>query len=113
MAEKASRKLNSKKDKNLIGEKNHQTQLTSFTEESLQEYKNKVSELTYKETLEEIDVLIAKLQNDEIPVEELHQKYLNGLTCIERCEELLNRIEQEIIYLEPKKMQISKKLEEN
>ena len=65
--------------------------------------KQKIKSLSYKESLEKVDLLLTKLRDDNIPIEEVQRYYLEGKDYLEHCETLLNTLEQTIIELDIKK----------
>ncbi len=59
-----------------------------------------IESLTYEECLQKVDLLLTKLQNDNIPIEEVQGYYKEGKDYLDHCEKLLNSIEQEIVQLD-------------
>ncbi len=59
-----------------------------------------VAELSYEESLEKLSLLLSKLQNEELPVDDLKISYLQATLYLEHCETLLNTIEQEVVEIE-------------
>ena len=58
-----------------------------------------ISNLSYEQSLEELDLIIKDLQDESILVEELNEKYIKANLYIKHCEQLLSRIEQEVIEM--------------
>ena len=57
--------------------------------------------LSYEEAMLALDLLLAELQNDSVPLAELQQKVLHGEVYLSRCQSLLDRVEQSIVELDP------------
>ena len=60
----------------------------------------KVSKLSYEEALDKLDLILGKLQNETIPVEEMKISYLEAILYLDHCEKLLKTIEQEVVEIE-------------
>ena len=48
-----------------------------------------------------MDLLLAELQNDSVPLADLQQKVLHGEVYLNRCQSLLVSVEQSIVELDP------------
>ena len=57
--------------------------------------------LSYEEAMQALDLLLAELQNDSVPLADLQQKVLHGEVYLNRCQSLLDSVEQSIVELEP------------
>ena len=57
--------------------------------------------LSYEEAMQAVDLLLAELQNDSVPLADLQQKVLHGEVYLNRCQSLLDSVEQSIIELDP------------
>ena len=57
--------------------------------------------LSYEEAMQALDLLLAELQNDSVPLGDLQQKVLHGEVYLSRCQSLLNSVEQSIVELDP------------
>ena len=51
--------------------------------------------------MQALDLLLAELQNDSVPLADLQQKVLHGEVYLNRCQSLLDSVEQSIIELDP------------
>ncbi len=60
---------------------------------------DKISKLSYEESLEELDIIINNIKSESFLVDELKDNYLKASLYIEHCEKLLENIEQEIIEI--------------
>ena len=57
--------------------------------------------LSYEEAMQALDLLLAELQNDSVPLTDLQQKVLHGEVYLNRCQSLLDSVEQSIVELDP------------
>ena len=57
--------------------------------------------LSYEEAMQALDLLLAELQNDSVPLADLQQKVLHGEVYLNRCKSLLDSVEQSIVELDP------------
>ena len=57
--------------------------------------------LSYEEAMQALDLLLAELQNDSVPLADLQQKVLQGVVYLNRCQSLLDSLEQSIVELDP------------
>ena len=57
--------------------------------------------LSYEEAIQALDLLLAELQNDSVPLADLQQKLLHGEVYLNRCQSLLDSVEQSIVELDP------------
>ena len=56
--------------------------------------------LSYEEAMQALDLLLAELQNDSVPLADLQQKVLHGEVYLSRCQSLLDSVEQSIVELD-------------
>ena len=56
--------------------------------------------LSYEEAIQALDLLLAELQNDSVPLADLQQKVLHGEVYLNRCQSLLDSVEQSIVELD-------------
>ena len=57
--------------------------------------------LSYEEAMQALDLLLAELQSDSVPLADLQQKVLHGEVYLSRCQSLLDSLEQSIVELAP------------
>ena len=57
--------------------------------------------LSYEEAMQALDLLLAELQNDNVALADLQQKVLHGEVYLNRCQSLLDSVEQSIVELDP------------
>ena len=89
--------VNASKDMNKIN--NFNLQRKKSIEKKIQKWRDSLSEISYEQSLDELDLLLGKLQSDDVPVDELQELYLKANLHINHCEELLNSYEQEVIEI--------------
>ena len=64
-------------------------------------WRKDVEGLNYEEAMQALDLLLAELQNDSVPLADLQQKVLHGEVYLSRCQSLLDSVEQSIVELDP------------
>ena len=57
--------------------------------------------LSYEEAIQALDLLLAELQNDSVPLADLQKKVLHGEVYLNRCQSLLDSVEHSIVELDP------------
>ena len=68
----------------------------------IETWRNDAETLSYEEAMQALDLLLAELQNDSVPLADLQQKVLHGEVYLSRCQSLLDSVEQSIVELDPK-----------
>ncbi len=68
-------------------------------------WRNDAAGLNYEEAMQALDLLLAELQNDSVPLAELQQRVLHGEVYLSRCQSLLDSVEQSIVELDPKTLE--------
>ncbi len=56
-------------------------------------------ELTLEESFEAIEAVIEKLEDEETPLEEAFNQYKQGMELIKQSNELIDRVEKQVIIL--------------
>ena len=65
--------------------------------------------LSYEEAMQALDLLLAELQNDSVPLADLQQKVLHGEVYLNRCQSLLDSVELSLIHIsEPRDLSTSR-----
>ena len=77
-----------------------ESSLSQDRKKTLDEDKLIIQELSYEESLEKLNTLLSKLQNESLHVDDLKISYLQATLYLEHCENLLNTIEQEVVEIE-------------
>ena len=67
----------------------------------LERWRKDAKTLSYEEAMQALDLLLAELQNDSVPLADLQQKVLHGEVYLNRCQSLLDSVEQSIVELDP------------
>ncbi|KZR83457.1 Exodeoxyribonuclease 7 small subunit [Synechococcus sp. MIT S9509] len=57
--------------------------------------------LNYEEALQALDLLLAKLQDESLPLSELQSSHQRAEIYLSRCEQLLSETEQSVLQLDP------------
>mgnify|MGYP005679906195 FL=1 len=57
--------------------------------------------LDYEEALQALDLLLAKLQDESLPLSELQSSHQRAEIYLSRCERLLSETEQNVLQLDP------------
>jgi len=68
-------------------------------ETAQQSWARELSELTYNQARTALEVALGQLQSDELEVEAMADLYRRALAYSQRCEQVLQQVEQEIMQL--------------
>ncbi len=97
---KINPKQSNKKDQNSVSDLDMlKKRNKSYIEKYILEFKTSISELSYEQSLQQLDDLLNQLQNSTLPVEDLQKSYIKGNLLLEHCEKLLDHIEQDIVEI--------------
>lgn len=61
--------------------------------------KDDLSKMNLEETFESIEIIMEKLQSDELPLEDSFNLYKEGMELINHCNEVIDDVEKQIIIL--------------
>lgn len=64
-------------------------------------WKAEAVDLSYEEALQALDLLLAELQSDTVPLADLQRTILHGEVYLDRCSTLLESVEQAVVQLNP------------
>ena len=64
-------------------------------------WQNDAETLNYEEALQAFDLLLAKLQDESLPLSELQSSHQRAEIFLSRCERLLSETEQNVLQLDP------------
>tara|TARA_Y100001968_G_C19002516_1_gene546544 strand:- start:4 stop:291 length:288 start_codon:yes stop_codon:yes gene_type:complete len=64
-------------------------------------FRKQISSMSYEKSLEELNDILNKLQKETIPIDDIYDYYIKGNILLERCESLLNNLEQQVIEINP------------
>ncbi len=67
----------------------------------IQTWRQDAAGLSYEEALQALDLLLAELQNNTVPLAQLQQRVLHGEVYLDHCESLLKSVEQAVETLDP------------
>ena len=67
----------------------------------IQTWREDAADLSYEEALQALDLLLAELQNDSVPLAQLQQRVLHGEVFLDHCESLLKSVERAVDTLDP------------
>ena len=76
-------------------------QVNKVHRDRIEVWRKDAESLSYEEAMQALDLLLAELQNDNVPLADLQQKVLHGEVYLNRCQKLLDSVEQSIIELDP------------
>ena len=76
-------------------------QVSKEQRDRIETWRKGAETLSYEEAMQALDLLLAELQNDSVPLADLQQKVLHGEVYLNRCQSLLDSVEQSIVKLDP------------
>ena len=76
-------------------------QVNKEQRDRIEAWRKDAETLSYEEAMQALDLLLAELQNDSVPLADLQQKVLHGEVYLNRCQSLLDSVEQSIVELDP------------
>ena len=68
-------------------------------------WREDASKLSYEEALQALDILLAQLQDDSVPLADLQRNHAHASIYLDRCELLLSQVEQSVHELDPNTME--------
>ena len=82
---------------NLINQKN-------MKDSEIKKLSKDISKLSYEDSLKQLDIILAKLERDDICVGDLQKSCYKAKLYLEHCDRLLDRVEQEVIQIDISKL---------
>ena len=76
-------------------------QVNKEQSDRIEAWRKDAETLSYEEAMQALDLLLAELQNDRVPLADLQQKVLHGEVYLSRCQSLLDNVEKSIVELDP------------
>ena len=76
-------------------------QVSKEQRDRLERWRKDAKTLSYEEAMQALDLLLAELQNESVPLADLQQKVRHGEVYLNRCQSLLDSVEQSIVELDP------------
>ena len=67
----------------------------------LADWRRDAEALNYEEALQALDLLLARLQDEALPLSELQSSHQRAKIYLSRCEQLLSETEQTVLQLDP------------
>ena len=80
-------------------------QINKEQRDRIEAWRKDADGLNYEEAMQALDLLLAERQNDSVPLAELQQRVLHGEVYLNRCQTLLDSVEQSIVELDPKTLE--------
>ena len=71
----------------------------SFYRHDLDNLSLEISELSYEQSLDKLDLLLDEIKNESLLVEDLKTSFLKASLYLHHCENLLKKLEQEVIEI--------------
>ena len=69
-------------------------------------FKKDIKKLSYEESIAELEIILANLQDENISLDKIQNNYIKGNILLKHCEELLQFVEQEINDINPEFLNI-------
>ena len=91
-----AKKLTSENGKNLS---NSNRNSISMNDENISKLRKEISNFSYEDSLSRLDLILEKLKNEKLLVDNLQNSFLEGMLYIEHCEKLLDKVEQEVLQI--------------
>ena len=74
---------------------------TQSLQAQIENWRQDAAELSYEEALQALDLLLAELQSETVPLAQLQQRVLHGEVYLDHCESLLKSVERSVDTLDP------------
>ena len=76
-------------------------QVNKVQRDLIEVWRKDAESLSYEEAMQALELPLAELKNDDVPLADLQQKVLHGEVYLSRCQNLLDSVEKSIIELDP------------
>lgn len=70
-------------------------------QDRINDWREDASDLSYEEALQALDLILAELQDDAVPMADLQRQVLHGQVYLDHCESLLKTMEEAVVQLDP------------
>ena len=70
-------------------------------QDRINDWRKDASDLSYEEALQALDLILAELQDDAVPMADLQRQVLHGQVYLDHCESLLKTMEEAVVQLDP------------
>ena len=67
----------------------------------INDWRKDASGLSYEEALQALDLILAELQDDAVPMADLQRQVLHGQVYLDHCESLLKTMGEAVVQLDP------------
>ena len=74
---------------------------TQSLQAQIEIWRQDAAELSYEEALQALDLLLAELQSEAVPLAQLQQRVLHGEVYLDHCEAQLKSVERSVDTLDP------------
>ena len=74
---------------------------TQSLQAQIETWRQDAAELSYEEALQALDLLLAELQSETVPLAQLQQRVLHGEVYLDHCESLLKSVDRSVDTLDP------------
>ena len=98
---KSQRELDNAHSINLNGNSINQNILK---DSEMKKLSKEILKLSYEDSLKQLDIILAKLQKDDIFVGDLQKSCYKAKLYLEHCDQLLEHVEQEVIEIDISKL---------
>ena len=71
----------------------------------IEEWQRDAEALSYEEALQAVDLLLADLQSDTVPLADLQKQVVHGEIYLDHCDALLKAVEANVVNLDPDSLQ--------
>ena len=76
-------------------------------QDRINDWRRDASDLSYEEALQALDLILAELQDDAVPMADLQRQVLHGQVYLDHCESLLKTMEEAVVQLDPNTLEPS------
>tara|TARA_Y100001968_G_scaffold10892_1_gene9113 strand:+ start:14 stop:295 length:282 start_codon:yes stop_codon:yes gene_type:complete len=84
-----------------IPKKNISTFKKGTNTKNFEAFKKDIKKLSYEESISELEIILKKVQDENISLDQIQINYIRGHLLLEHCEELLQFVEQDISRIDP------------
>ncbi len=93
-------------DKKYSSKKNFALSKKNPLAKTIQSWKKEIEALSYEESIETLESILLKMQDDNISLDNIQDNYIKGNILLEHCNTLLETVEQEIYEISPENLSI-------
>ena len=93
-------------DKKHSSKKNIELSKKDLIEKNIQSWKQEIEALSYEESIEILESILIKMQDDNISLDNIQNNYVKGNILLNHCQNLLETVEQEIHEVIPENLNL-------